>query len=176
MIFGSCHIFCVLSDVAERYGADTYLALSFNVGPHRLGDPDDWAWAKHVAAWTRDVLAQRGTRVQPELDGLTAEDVFARVFDAQVITIPKAGSIATALGPEWPVSEPYGNWRQRFLLDDLGDAAFRDHVNILLFETTTGEQRLIWRDLDEMVVREAYLPARAVESALESFLSWVETL
>ncbi|MCC5670195.1 hypothetical protein LC653_42000 [Nostoc sp. CHAB 5784] len=69
----------------------------------------------------------------------------------------------------------YENIERRFHLDSFGMSSFSDKFNVILVETKSGKQRLIWRVLSEMKVYEVFLEPKSFEAVANQFLIWAES-
>lgn len=52
---------------------------------------------------------------------------------------------------------------------------FSDKFNLILVETKTGKQRLIWRAISDMELHEQILEPGSLEAIANQFLLWAES-
>jgi hypothetical protein len=101
------------------------------------------------------------------------------VFDSIMITVLKGENIRSlSLEPDLPYdydsSLAQSKMRNGFHIDDVGMSSFCDKWNIILVENRNLWQRLIWRNLDTMELKEALLPPNRFEQVSQLFLDWTD--
>ena len=119
-----------------------------------LGDPDDVAMLRGIAAWWRSFIEDKRPRWDERLTDLPAQAAFRMLHDS-----------AFGDDPAHPVPDAF-----RFFVGHLGMSAL-DGYDVLLMDDPEGKQRLLWRRHGDSQVREAILEADAMQRVGREFLA-----
>jgi hypothetical protein len=181
MIFGDKNEFAIECEIREIHSEKwvfAYFRLWANNTP--IGDYDDSMDLLSGARWLKTFLNCPDGRSESSLDDKDAEEVFSLIFDSVMLTVPKGSSLKELLEDVTPPPDSptplYPNIINRFHLDQVGMSSFMDKWNVILVDTANKSQRLIWRNLDDMKILEANLPAGKFEEISKMFLRWVDSI
>jgi len=101
------------------------------------------------------------------------------IFDSVVRTLPAGKTwneiIATCNSSSDNTQPPYEDILRRFHLDSFGMSSFSDKFNLILVETKSGNQRLIWRAISDMELHEQILEPGSFEAIANQFSLWAES-
>ena len=178
-IFGTKSIFAIECQVSRVLDGQVYAHLRLWVGGKPLGDYEDEIVLYSCISYLSDFLKFTGNRYEPDLDEKSKEEVFNIIFDSVVYTVPDGittwSEIVSIYNPSNDDTQPpYEDIENRFHLDSFGMSSFSDKFNVILVETKSGKQRLIWRAISDMKVHEQILGSRIFESVANQFISWAE--
>jgi hypothetical protein len=139
-----------------------------------IGDYEDEIFLTSCVAYLEDFLSFSGQRYEPDLDQKSKEEIFELVYDSVIFTLPARFTIGELLNHNFSSDRgsitPYENVQERFHLDSIGMSSFQDKFNIILVENILGEEKLIWRTISDMQIREVTLPAKCFEDVANQFL------
>ena len=154
MLFGNTTSFAIECSL-ESY-RDGFILGHFRMWAAHLpiGDFTDTVAVQACVNWLCDVLQYAGQRTMPAFDPLESAEVLQTITD----TVDR-----------WDMAS---DWRQRFLLNDVGMSAF-DGLDIVLVERADHQQRVIWRERQTAKVHEALLAPGQFEQVSHAFLHWI---
>ncbi|NJL77642.1 MAG: hypothetical protein HC836_35470 [Richelia sp. RM2_1_2] len=178
-IFGDISIFAIECQVSRLLEERVYANFQIWVGGKSIGDYEDEIMLYSCMSYLSDFLKFTGNRYEPDLDEKSKEEVFQIIFDSVVYTLPVGknwNEIFTNYNPSNEDAQPpYEDIQRRFHLDSFGMSSFSDKFNLILVETKTGKQRLIWRAISDMKVHEQILEPGSFEAVANQFLLWAES-
>lgn len=179
-IFGNKYNFAIECQVSRVLDGQPYAYLRLWAVGKSIGDYEDEIVLSICMRYLLDFLQFTGNRYEPDLDKKSKEEVFQLIFDSVVYTIPTGITtlselIASYTPPNNNAQPLYENIERRFHLDSFGMSSFLDKFNLILVETQSGKQRLIWRVISEMKVYEALLEPKTFEATANQFLLWAES-
>jgi predicted house-cleaning noncanonical NTP pyrophosphatase (MazG superfamily) len=179
-IFGDKSSFAIECQISRVLNGQTYAHLRLWVGGKPIGDYEDEIILSSCISYLSDFLKFTGNRYEPDLDEKSKEEVFQLIFDSVVDTIPTGITTLSEMVSIYNSSNDnaqplYDNIERRFHLDSFGMSSFSDKFNLILVETKSGKQRLIWRTLSDMEIHEALLKPKSFEAIANQFLVWAES-
>ncbi|RUR81868.1 Imm42 family immunity protein [Chlorogloeopsis fritschii PCC 9212] len=179
-IFGDKSSFAIECQVSRVIDGQTFAHLRLWVGGKPIGDYEDEIVLSSCISYLLDFLKFTGDRYEPNLDEKSKEEVFQLIFDSVVYTIPTGITTLSEIVSIYNSSNDkaqllYENIERRFHLDSFGMSSFSDKFNLILVETKSGKQRLIWRALSDMKIHEALLEPKSFEAIANQFLVWAES-
>lgn len=173
-IFGDKSIFAIDCEESRVISGSTYINFQFWSGGIRIGDYEDEISLSSCLGYFSDFLSFSGQRYEPDLDKMDKEDVFKAIYDSIVFTIPDHVSMGEVLSGEYvmeiPVTPKFENIQERFHLDSIGMSSFQDKFSIILIETESRFERLIWRKITDMKIQEVILPPNYFETISKQFI------
>jgi hypothetical protein len=176
-LFGNKTIFAIECELSRAFTNPIYIHFRFWAGGENIGNYEDEIFLSTCISYLKEFMEFAGQRFEPELEGQSKEDIFRLIFDSVVFTVPPGMNISEficggASFEENPMPR-YKNIEKRFHLDAVGVSSF-DKFNIILVETLSGEERLIWRTLSDMELHEIVIPLKGFETVAKQFTSWVD--
>jgi hypothetical protein len=177
MVFGDKKTFAIECTPTASLDSTVYGHFLFWAANSVLGDPEQEALLRACVTYLAQSLQFQGKRHEPEFDNLTAEQLFAVLYDSMMY-YPPPGTLPAEWLNDASAEEfrapPY-DWaaRDRFHLDHVGMSSFADNIGIILVETFDGQQRLIWRNLNDWQVGEVILKRGQFEQTAHMFLDWI---
>jgi len=179
-IFGAKSIFAIECQVSRILDERVYTHFQVWIGGKPVGDYEDEIVLWSCISYLSDFLKFTGNRYEPDLDKKSKEEVFHLIFDSVVSTLPAGIKIWSEIVSIYNSSNdntqpPYEGIERRFHLDSFGMSSFLDKFNLILVETKSGKQRLIWRAISDMKVHEQILEPRSFEAIANQFLLWAES-
>jgi hypothetical protein len=181
MIFGDKSELAIECDIIKIHSEQWVFAyFRFWANNNPIGDYEDSMDLLSGSRWLKTFLNCPDGRYESTLDDKGAEEVFSLIFDSVMLTVPKGSSLKELLEEVTPLPDsstpPYPSIIRRFHLDQVGMSSFMDKWNVILVDTANKSQRLIWRNLDDMKIFEANLPAGKFEEISNMFLRWVDSI
>jgi len=177
-IFGDQSIFAIECQVSRLLEKRVYTHFQVWVGGKPIGDYEDEIMLYSCMSYLSEFLKFTGNRYEPELDEKSKEEVFKMIFDSVVYTLPVEktwNEIFAIYNPSDGIQPPYEDIMRRFHLDSFGMSSFSDKFNLILVETQSGKQRLIWRAISDMELHEQILEPKGFEAIANQFLLWAES-
>lgn len=178
-IFGDKYSFAIESQVSRVLDERVYIHFQVWVGGKPIGDYEDEIMLYSCISYLSDFLKFTGNRYEPDLDKKSKKEVFQIIFDSVVYTLPAGKTWNEIFANYNPSNEdtqpPYEDIQRRFHLDSFGMSSFSDKFNLILVETKSGKQRLIWRAISDMELHEQILEPRSFEAIANQFLLWAES-
>lgn len=178
-IFGDKYSFAIECQVSRVLDGQTFAHFQLWAGGESIGDYEDEIVLSTCIRYLLDFLQFTGNRYEPDLDEKSKQEVFKSIFDSVVYTIPVGITTFNEIGAIYTLSDKaqllYENVERRFHLDSLGMSSFSDKFNVIIVETKSGKQRLIWRGLSDMKVHEVFLEQKSFEAIANQFLLWAES-
>ena len=177
MIFGKIEILAIEVEFVETKNSVSYGHFRFWVGGQEVGNFQEVISFNASKKSLSRFLKMDDQRFDKDLDNSSKEEIFKALFDSIVATIPEGATVTEYLKERGGDSRDFSylekmGFQERFHLDEVGQEAFRDKVNLLLLKRSDSFERLIWRDLKTMVVMEKVLPPGFFVQTANEFLSW----
>jgi hypothetical protein len=173
-IFGDKSLFAIECEKSCVINNFTYINFQFWIGDEKVGDYEDEISLSSCLSYFLDFLKFSGQRHELELDQMLKEDVFRVIYESIILTIPENVNIEEILSGEYvienPVTPKFENIQERFHLDSIGMSSFQDKFSIILVETELGFERIIWRKIASMKIREIILPPHYFETVANQFI------
>ncbi len=162
-IFGNKSFFAIEYEKTRVIDKYIYINFRFWAGGQEIGDYEDEIYLHTCLSYLSDFLKLSDQRYEPELEQKNKDDVFQIIYDVMFVEPPedvdsnffyrKVADLGT-----------------RFHLDSIGSSSFDDKFNIILIDTSSGYERLIWRTLSDMEIHEITLPPKTFETVANQFL------
>jgi len=164
--FGAKEHFALEAEFHERHGKWIYGAMRLWLdGAASEAVPWDEAIALDCGArYGRTFLAASPRRSRPELDGLPSAEVCDLLHGRHMVDWRG--------GPKASAREPY-DW-EPYLLDEVGESAWRDRLTLLAVRRADGFDRLLVTDLNTWACSEHLLPPGELDEVVRRFCAWVE--
>lgn len=151
-----------------------YGYMRFWAGGCPIGNFDESVRAFTARSNMRAFTSRQEERSICELDDASAEEVFLELYDNGMVIVRPSETLEDALmrPPRKNTDYHQDAWRRdTFHLDEIGGAAFRDHVGVILVNNLkSGCERLIWRDVSTFKISEQKFPLGTVEKVFEMFV------
>jgi hypothetical protein len=161
VLFGSRDTFAVEAEFLAREDKWILGRLRLWVKNAALGDFEDTCSLDSSARWGRVFLRASPRRSRPDLDRLSAEQVFEALYGRYV-------------GPQ-DVSP--GPWDQDpYVLDELGEASLRDREAVVVVRRSDETDRLVWRSLRDGEVREAVVGPGICDRVIREYCDWIDSI
>jgi hypothetical protein len=173
MIFGDKAVFAIESEITEFLEGKPFGRFLLWCNHHLIGDDED-NWVMIYACRNHLVEFITYSRLMPEVDGMTKEIVFERVYEP----VYSEGFFRSSY-EEW--SRIGGDLRTGGDLcachhvEHLGMSSLMDRFQILLVESSNKEQRLIWRVVSSQEMYEGILPPQTFETVAQQFIDWLDS-
>lgn len=179
-IFGDKYSFAIECQVSRVLDEQTFAHFQLWAGGQSISDYEDEIILSVCRNYLLDFLQFAGNRYEPELDEKSKEEVFNLIFNSVVYTIPTGITTLNEMmaiynTPSDNAQTLYENVERRFHLDSFGMSSFSDKFNVILVETESGKQRLIWRVLSDIKIHEVFLEPNSFEAIAHQFLLWAES-
>jgi Immunity protein 42 len=179
MLFGDPSVFAIECEIIDKIDKWVFADFRFWAVSEPIGDYDDSMDLLGGVYYLKESIKCAEYRHAHVFNDLSKEEIFRIVFDSIMITVPKGESIRSLpLEPDLPYdydsSLAQSKMRSGCHLDAVGMSSFCDKWNIILVENSNLWQRLIWRNLDTMELKEALFPPNRFEQVAQSFLDWID--
>lgn len=158
MLVGNVERFAIEAQPVECSNGWILGRFRFLLGGESVGNWDDLTDLKGCTSWLRDFERNPRDRVDPRLEALDAEAVFALLY------VSAFGPSAAAIPPDQSVPDSYA----RFHITHLGMSSF-ERFDILLVKTASGVERCLWRKADDRRIREVLLEPGEMEQVARAF-------
>jgi len=166
VLFGDVTTFAIECDNIRFIQSDAYANFRFIAAGNRIGDFDDRVLLCGCVNWGLNSLNHCGQRYEEAFDGMSKSELYFIIHEC--LRNIEARCTVEKMG--FDPSDLY----HRFVLDDVGMSAFEDKVGVVLVETKSGYDRLIWSSYDESLVNEVTIPNGGYERAVRGFLTWMD--
>jgi hypothetical protein len=160
-LVGSQVVFGIESEITGLSKGWILGHFRFWIRGSELGDWADSVDLKGCSGWLRDFAQHPRNRFEPALASVSKEEIFSLLYDPE---IHPTSDQTPAL---------FDDAYSRFHIKHLGMSSF-DRFNVLLLDDHS-EQRCVWRDRGDMVVREALFRSGTMERVAEQFVAWFES-
>ena len=139
-------------------------------GARLIGNFDDSADLAGGARYGRRFLAASARRTRPDLDDLTAADVYDIRCGQYIVAIrgPDTRKLKAPRGAVWD--------RDPYLLEEVGGSSLRDKYAVVAARRADGYDRLIVKAFKTDAVTEVLLAPGECDAAVASYCDWVESL
>lgn len=159
MLFGDQDSFAIESVHVANSGKWKYGHLRFWVGGTAIGAFDETADLASSARWGRTFLRESARRGRPDLDALSAREVFAVLYGRL-----EGRRLVTAV--PWD--------RDPYVLDDLGESALRDRFALVVVRQGDGCDHVMAMSLIDDVLREVVVPVGFCDEVIAAYCDWVD--
>lgn len=162
-VVGNKHEFAIEAELTGADGPWRLGRLRLWIRGRPLGEFDETVDLAACARWARRFLSASPQRTRSDLDAEPAVEVYRLLYGRYF----ERG--------EAPVDEPF--IRDPFVLDEVGDAALRDRLSILVLRRGDESDRLLVREhAGGSAVEEYVLPPARCDQVLLDFCHWAEGL
>lgn len=177
MFFGKPEVFAIETTLLEDTGSCHLGLFRFWIENTPIGSFHDTISLDYAKRGLEEFLARSEQRFEAPFDALSKEEVFELVFDSIIVTIPKNKTVTEVMAHREKRFRDFSylekmEFRDRFHLDDIGQESFMDKVNIVLIRRADFSERLIWRDLQSMVITEKILSPDVFDETATKFINW----
>ncbi|MGH7439147.1 MAG: Imm42 family immunity protein [Polyangiaceae bacterium] len=148
--------FGIEAEVTEVSGTWIFGHFRFRLCGKSIGDWDDTTDLGGCVRWLKDFAENPRERFEPSLIGLSAADVFRRVYD------PVMARTASRSPP--PIRGAYA----RFHVSHLGMSSF-ERFDVLLIKDARGGERCLWRSANDAEIFECRLWRNEMETVASEF-------
>jgi len=167
-MFGDKTIFAV---EIEECGKEDIFFFCFWCHEKQIGDFSMPVYIKYCINFIGEFLLYNKNRHLKESCDIHKERLFYELYDGMMAPDEKIQIKTYKLLSEMP----FGEKRVIFHLDEIGQDSFRDKLSILLInEEEKKRQRLIWRDLKDVVLHEEFLPLNYVDDVFSELLIYFD--
>jgi hypothetical protein len=161
MIFGNKKKFAIECKIVSNIDSWILGNFRFWILQQNVGDFNDSTDLRGCYNWLKDFVENPRDRFESNLMHMSAKEVFYLLYDSYM---------PTGLHYDPMKREPFKDTHGRFYISYLGMSSF-DKFDILLIENNT-QQRILWRDSDDLIIHDASLHARTVQHIAKQFCQW----
>lgn len=174
-IVGEKRLFAIEWASVEDPRVTKSIHLCFWANGEQVGNYADEVYLHTTCSYLDAFISRACDRNWPEAISIPKEEIFSVTYQAIMHTPPNGDGMHEYIGraEEKHIVDhtEASNLREIYHMDDIGQSCFYDTANIVLVSDQMADrQKLVWRNLHTMKLREVVLPYGYVERIGREFL------